>query len=78
MVSLSFFLPPTATAPQTSPVEVVIGETTAQDLIADIGSPLRTHYKEDERMTIHRSSSSPVGPSPMTDDEDDDGCRFKC
>ncbi|KAI0347234.1 UPF0183-domain-containing protein [Trametopsis cervina] len=39
-----------------SPVRVRIGVTTAQDLSLDLGSPLRVHYREDDRMTIHQSN----------------------
>jgi Uncharacterised protein family (UPF0183) len=38
------------------PIHIRLGETTAQDLMVDLGPPLRTHYKEDERMTIHSTS----------------------
>jgi len=72
LVSLSFHLPPTASPSQAAPVEVRLGETTAQDLIADIGSPLRMHYKEDDRMRIHRSSS-PVRAEPDVGTGDDEG-----
>jgi phagosome assembly factor 1 len=30
--------------------------TTAQDLLSDLGPPLRTFYKEDDRMAIHARS----------------------
>jgi Uncharacterised protein family (UPF0183) len=42
----------------TPPIHVRLGETTAQDLMVDLGPPLRTHYKEDERMTIHSTSQA--------------------
>jgi len=35
------------------PVRIRLGETTAQDLVCDLGPPLRTFYKEDDRMSIH-------------------------
>jgi hypothetical protein len=38
------------------PVRVRIGITTAQDLTLDMGPPLRVHYREDDRMTIHQSN----------------------
>ncbi|KAK7470533.1 hypothetical protein VKT23_001958 [Stygiomarasmius scandens] len=38
------------------PIHVRLGVTTAQDLMVDLGAPLRVHYKEDDRMTIHASS----------------------
>ncbi|KAF8304781.1 UPF0183-domain-containing protein [Clavulina sp. PMI_390] len=40
---------------------ITIGQTTSQDLICDLGSPLRTFYKEDDRMTIH-SAKGPQEP----------------
>ncbi|KAG5648974.1 hypothetical protein DXG03_000323 [Asterophora parasitica] len=41
------------------PVHIRLGETTAQDLTVDLGPPLRVHYKEDERMSIHATDSVP-------------------
>ncbi|KAL7282369.1 hypothetical protein ACG7TL_003839 [Trametes sanguinea] len=35
------------------PIQVLLGTSTAQDLTVELGPPLRTHYKEDDRMTIH-------------------------
>jgi hypothetical protein len=32
------------------PIDITIGETTAQDLLLDLGSPLRKFVKEDDRM----------------------------
>lgn len=32
------------------PINLTIGETTAQDLLLDLGSPLRKYVKEDDRM----------------------------
>ncbi|KAH0587682.1 hypothetical protein H2248_006448 [Termitomyces sp. 'cryptogamus'] len=40
------------------PVHVKLGETTAQDLTLDLGPPLRVHYKEDERMSIHAKDNT--------------------
>ncbi|KAK0191081.1 hypothetical protein F5146DRAFT_1047050 [Armillaria mellea] len=34
-------------------LHIQIGQTTAQDLNIGLGPPLRVHYKEDERMSIH-------------------------
>jgi hypothetical protein len=31
-------------------IDIIIGETTAQDLLLDLGSPLRKFVKEDDRM----------------------------
>lgn len=67
-MTLTFHLPPNSSEAQLAPVEIRIGETTAQDLIADIGSPLRTHYKEDDRMSIHK----PDGEG----DDDQEGCEW--
>lgn len=53
--------------PPPQPIWIRIGQTTSQDLICDLGSPLRTFYKEDDRMTIH----SAQGPK-----EKDDGCKL--
>ncbi|KAJ6628722.1 hypothetical protein B0H10DRAFT_1988979 [Mycena sp. CBHHK59/15] len=46
-----YFHPSTA-----KPVHIRIGETTAQDLTIDLGPPVRVHYKDDERMTIHSTA----------------------
>ena len=32
------------------PVDIFIGETTAQDILLDLGAPLRKFVKEDDRM----------------------------
>lgn len=48
----------------TASLHVRIGTTTAQDLAVSLGRPLRVHYKEDDRMTIHSSLQ----------DESDTGC----
>ncbi|KAG8903971.1 SNAP receptor [Tulasnella sp. 403] len=69
-LTLVFHLPPSSNAAQTAPVEIRIGETTAQDLIAEIGSPLRVHYKEDDRMTIHKAATS-ADASSEAEDEDE-------
>ena len=37
------------------PIRILLKSSTAQDLMCDLGPPVRTHYKEDDRMTIHRS-----------------------
>ncbi|KAF9057655.1 hypothetical protein BJ165DRAFT_1422230 [Panaeolus papilionaceus] len=39
-----------------SSVHIKLGETTAQDLLLELGTPLRTHYKDDERMKIHAAT----------------------
>ena len=43
-------------SPLSSPLQIRLGETTAQDLNLDLGPPSKVHYKEDERMAIHSSS----------------------
>lgn len=48
----------------TKPVNIRVGETTAQDLILDLGPPIRVHHKEDERMTIHSTSCSGGNAEP--------------
>ncbi|CCM03165.1 uncharacterized protein FIBRA_05287 [Fibroporia radiculosa] len=48
----------------TESVQIRIGVSTAQDLSCDLGSPLRVHYKEDDRMTIHSRKGN-------TDDDTD-------
>ena len=47
------------------PIYIRIGQTTSEDLLCDLGSPLRIFYKEDDRMTIHAAK----GPQ-----EPDEGC----
>lgn len=42
----------------TDPVRVRLGVTTAQDLMCELGPPLRTFYKEDDRMAIHARNPS--------------------
>ncbi|KAG8887318.1 hypothetical protein FRB98_000246 [Tulasnella sp. 332] len=74
-ISLTFYLPPTAKHSNSLPIQIRLGETTAQDLIADIGSPLRVHYKEDDRMQIHRSSS-PTEGNRNRDEADDEACKI--
>ncbi|KAF9446958.1 UPF0183-domain-containing protein [Macrolepiota fuliginosa MF-IS2] len=45
----------------TKPLHIRLNETTAQDLTLDLGPPLRVHYKEDERMTIHSTDKGEEG-----------------
>lgn len=49
-------------------MNVRIGYTTAQDLNVDLGPPLRVHYKEDDRMTIHSTTR-------VADDIKDGDCK---
>ena len=50
-------------------IHVQIGTTSAQDLICDLGAPLRIYYKEDDRMSIH-SRNKP------SSDLSDGGCKL--
>ena len=49
------------------PCFVEIGVTTAQDLAVELGSPERTHYREDDRMHIHSRQRS-------DEEEEDSSC----
>jgi hypothetical protein len=40
------------------PTEIILNVTTPQDLLIDIGSPLRTFYKEEDKMRIHSEDSN--------------------
>jgi len=51
---------------KSEPVGVKLGVSTAQDLTCDLGPPLRIHYKEDDRMTIH----SRKGNTDVDDESD--------
>jgi hypothetical protein len=42
---------------QSAPVPVRLGVTTAQDMILSLGKPSQIHYKTDDRMNIHSSTS---------------------
>ncbi|KAJ3566417.1 hypothetical protein NP233_g7018 [Leucocoprinus birnbaumii] len=43
---------------KSKPLHIKLHTTTAQDLTLDLGPPLRVHYKEDERMTIHSTDKA--------------------
>lgn len=58
-VVLHFYGP---SGPSTLSLHVRLGETTAQDLNIDLGTPSRIFYKDDERMAIH-------SPNPQLEDE---------
>lgn len=46
-------------------IHVRLSVTTAQDLICDLGPPLRKFYKEDDRMAIHsKQRNEDKGPEP--------------
>jgi len=53
-------------SPPPEPIQIRIGRTSAEDLICDLGPPLRIHYKEDDRMTIHATD-----PAGSADDSDE-------
>ncbi|KAF2752723.1 hypothetical protein EJ05DRAFT_505771 [Pseudovirgaria hyperparasitica] len=40
------------------PVEIILGETTPQDLIMDLGSPDAIHWKSDRRLSIHKERTN--------------------
>ncbi|CAE6479823.1 unnamed protein product [Rhizoctonia solani] len=48
-IYLHFFTP----EPEDPPIHIRLGVTTAEDLTCDLGPPVLTHYKEDDRMSIH-------------------------
>lgn len=43
------------------PVELVLGVTTPQDAMCELGQPQRIFYKEDDRMRIHGASAGHAG-----------------
>ncbi|PLW40622.1 hypothetical protein PCANC_13027 [Puccinia coronata f. sp. avenae] len=52
-------------------VKVVVGRSTSEDILCEFGAPLRTFWKEDDRMKIHthlrssgRSTGQPEDPNP--------------
>jgi hypothetical protein len=57
---------PTATS---EPCFVEIGVTTAQDLSVELGTPSRTHYREDDRMHIHSKQKT------NDEEEEDSSCK---
>ena len=57
---------PTATS---EPCFIEIGVTTAQDLSVDLGTPSRTHYREDDRMHIHSRQKT------NDEEEEDSSCK---
>lgn len=63
-VMLHFY--PTATSES---VFVEIGVTTAQDLSVELGTPPRTHYREDDRMHIHSRQRT------NGEDDEDSSCK---
>ena len=63
-VVLHFYGP---SGPSTSSLHVRLGETTAQDLNIDLGTPSRIYYKDDERMAIHSPNSQLDDESQSTD-----------
>ncbi|BGP33874.1 hypothetical protein JCM10296v2_005680 [Rhodotorula toruloides] len=69
IVRLNFHSSPDQPSP---PVELKVGETTSEDILCELGSAIRTFWKEDDRLTIHtasvesaRSSANPaLQPNP--------------
>lgn len=51
-IYLHFYTPD----PEDPPIHIRLGVTTAEDLTVDLGPPVLTHYKEDDRMSIHASA----------------------
>ncbi|EGG09185.1 uncharacterized protein MELLADRAFT_115857 [Melampsora larici-populina 98AG31] len=51
-----------------SDVNVVIGESTSEDIMCDFGAPLRTFWKEDDRMKIHAHLKSTGRPNGTVDE----------
>lgn len=51
-IDLHFYTP----EPDAEPIRVQLGVTTAEDLTCDLGPPVLTHYKEDDRMAIHAAA----------------------
>jgi hypothetical protein len=64
---IRLYFSPLATS--NKPLHIRLHQTTAQDLTLDLGPPLRIHYKEDERMTIHSIEN-------VEDDSEESDCRF--
>jgi len=63
-VVLHFYGP---SGPSTLSLHIRLGETTAQDLNIDLGTPSRIYYKDDERMAIHSPSAHVEDESSSTD-----------
>lgn len=49
-------------------LNVTIGESTSEDIMCDFGAPLRTFWKEDDRMKIHAHLKSPGRPNGTVDE----------
>jgi len=55
--TLRFF---TLSQGQSKSIDLRLGETRAQDALVELGPPLRTHHKDDDRMAIHaKTAESP-------------------
>ncbi|KAM0748079.1 hypothetical protein T439DRAFT_328065 [Meredithblackwellia eburnea MCA 4105] len=64
-VALSFHFPDSTTPPD--PIVLQIGKTTSEDLLCELGSPIRSFWKEDDRMSIHSASAqgdAALSPNP--------------
>ncbi|CAE6443513.1 unnamed protein product [Rhizoctonia solani] len=51
-IYLYFFTPES----EDPPIHIRLGVTTVEDLTCDLGPPVLTHYKEDDRMSIHATA----------------------
>ncbi|KAG8931337.1 hypothetical protein FRC02_002844 [Tulasnella sp. 418] len=74
-ITIHFHVPPSAST-SVPPVTVRLGISTAEDLICDLGTPTRVHYKEDDRMAIHdsgRNASSSTHSELDFENEESDG-----
>ncbi|KAG8963958.1 hypothetical protein FRC03_002389 [Tulasnella sp. 419] len=74
-ITIHFHVPPSAST-SVPPVTVRLGISTAEDLICDLGTPTRVHYKEDDRMAIHdseRNASSCTHSELDFENEESDG-----
>ena len=57
-------------------LEILLGSTTAQDLLLDLGPPLRKFYKEDNRLErMWAAAESPGGSCELSCLQ---SCRVKC
>jgi len=47
------------------PISLVIGDTTSEDLLCDFGAPVRSFWKEDDRMSIHADPNIDANAEPQ-------------
>ncbi|KAH9449001.1 hypothetical protein Pst134EB_019841 [Puccinia striiformis f. sp. tritici] len=69
--SINFSFHSSSSSREIPDVKVSIGRSTSEDILCDFGAPLRTFWKEDDRMRIHthlrsngRSVGQPEDPNP--------------